>query len=48
MEVGMCAMSPICERFKKYDFGQIYHLAGLLSVGGEKNPDRAWRVICSA
>lgn len=29
---------------KKYDVGTIYHLAGLLSVGGEKNPDLAWEV----
>lgn len=29
---------------KKYDIGTIYHLAGLLSVGGEKNPDLAWDV----
>jgi nucleoside-diphosphate-sugar epimerase len=29
---------------KKYDIGQIYHLAGLLSVGGEKQPDLAWDV----
>lgn len=29
---------------KKYDIGEIYHLAGLLSVGGEKQPDLAWDV----
>lgn len=29
---------------KKYDIGTVYHLAGLLSVGGEKNPDLAWEV----
>lgn len=29
---------------KKYDIGTIYHLAGLLSVGGEKQPDLAWDV----
>jgi nucleoside-diphosphate-sugar epimerase len=29
---------------KKYNIGQIYHLAGLLSVGGEKNPNLAWEV----
>lgn len=29
---------------KKYDVGIIYHLAGLLSVGGEKQPDLAWDV----
>lgn len=29
---------------EKYNIGQIYHLAGLLSVGGEKQPDLAWDV----
>lgn len=29
---------------KKYAITDIYHLAGLLSVGGEKNPDLAWDV----
>lgn len=29
---------------KKYNIGTIYHLAGLLSVGGEKQPDLAWDV----
>lgn len=29
---------------EKYDIGTVYHLAGLLSVGGEKNPDLAWEV----
>lgn len=29
---------------QKYDIGTVYHLAGLLSVGGEKNPDLAWEV----
>jgi len=29
---------------QKYDVGEIYHLAGLLSVGGEKQPDLAWEV----
>ena len=28
----------------KYNVGQIYHLAGLLSVGGEKNPPLAWDI----
>lgn len=29
---------------KKYAITDVYHLAGLLSVGGEKNPDLAWDV----
>lgn len=29
---------------QKYDIQQIYHLAGLLSVGSEKNPQLAWQV----
>lgn len=29
---------------KKHQITDIYHLAGLLSVGGEKNPDLAWDV----
>ncbi len=28
----------------KHDVGEVYHLAGLLSAGGEKNPDLAWEV----
>lgn len=32
------------ELVKKYEIGTIYHLAGLLSVGGERNPDLAWEV----
>ncbi len=28
----------------KYQITQVYHLAGLLSAGGEKNPDLAWNV----
>lgn len=32
------------ELVKKYEIGNIYHLAGLLSVGGERNPDLAWEV----
>jgi len=30
--------------FRKYQFNQIFHLAGLLSVGSEKNPNLAWEV----
>lgn len=29
---------------KKHTITDVYHLAGLLSVGGEKNPDLAWDV----
>lgn len=29
---------------EKHSIDQIYHLAGLLSAGGEKDPDRAWEV----
>lgn len=29
---------------KKYNIGTVYHLAGLLSVASEKNPDLAWDV----
>ena len=29
---------------KKHDITDIYHLAGLLSAGGEKDPQRAWDV----
>ena len=29
---------------EKYDVGSVYHLAGLLSAGGEKNPGLAWEI----
>jgi nucleoside-diphosphate-sugar epimerase len=29
---------------EKYQIDEVYHLAGLLSAGGEKNPDLAWEV----
>lgn len=29
---------------KKYQINEVYHLAGLLSAGGEKDPDLAWDV----
>lgn len=32
------------ELVNKHGITQIYHLAGLLSAGGEKNPDLAWDV----
>ena len=34
----------ITKLVKKYDVGTIYHLAGILSVGSEKNPAVAWEV----
>ena len=34
----------MADLIKKHDIGQIYHLAGLLSAGGEKNPTLAWDV----
>jgi nucleoside-diphosphate-sugar epimerase len=32
------------ELIKQYQIDTIYHLAGILSVGGEKNPQLAWEV----
>ncbi len=29
---------------EKYQISEVYHLAGLLSAGGEKNPDLAWEI----
>lgn len=29
---------------KKYEITEVYHLAGILSAGGEKNPNLAWNV----
>jgi nucleoside-diphosphate-sugar epimerase len=37
----MEAMRALVE---KYSITEVYHLAGLLSVGGEKNPELAWDV----
>lgn len=34
----------LAELVSKYQATQIYHLAGLLSAGGEKNPELAWDV----
>lgn len=34
----------IIKLVKKHDIGTIYHLAGILSVGSEKNPAAAWEV----
>lgn len=43
-QADVCDIDRLKNLIQKYDVGQIYHLAGLLSVGGEKNPDRAWAV----
>lgn len=40
-------MSALRALIEKYDVGEVYHLAGLLSAGGEKNPDLAWEVNVS-
>lgn len=37
-------MAALRSLIEKYDIGEVYHLAGLLSAGGEKNPDLAWEV----
>ena len=34
----------LLELVKKYDIDTVYHLAGILSVGSEKNPSLAWEV----
>lgn len=42
--VDVSDKSTLEELIKKHNAGTIYHLAGLLSVGGERNPDLAWEV----
>lgn len=37
-------LTQLEELIKKYQITSIYHLAGILSVGGEKNPQLAWEV----
>jgi len=37
-------MEDLRRLVEKYGINEIYHLAGLLSAGGEKNPDLAWNV----
>ncbi len=37
-------MASLEKIIKKHNITDVYHLAGLLSVGGEKNPDLAWDV----
>lgn len=43
-EVDVSDKGKLEEIVNKYEIEAIYHLAGLLSVGGEKNPDLAWKV----
>src|SRR5262245_29452039 len=43
-EADVSKKEKIIEIVNKNEIGTIYHLAGLLSVGGEKNPDLAWEV----
>ncbi len=45
MEKGDVTKKEDLERLiKKHDIGTVYHLAGLLSAGSEKNPQLAWQV----
>lgn len=41
---NVCDQELLRKTVEKYQISQVYHLAGLLSAGGEKNPDRAWNV----
>ncbi|MBI5619886.1 NAD-dependent epimerase/dehydratase family protein [Candidatus Gottesmanbacteria bacterium] len=41
------AKETLARIVKQYKITDVYHLAGLLSVGGEKNPDLAWDVNIS-
>src|SRR3990167_5706678 len=43
-KVDIQEKDKLIELVKKHSADTIYHLAGLLSVGGEKNPDLAWEV----
>lgn len=38
------SLDTLTKIVKKYNVSEVYHLAGLLSVGGEKNPELAWDV----
>ncbi len=42
--VDVTNSGKIQEIVEMYQVSQIYHLAGLLSAGSEKNPDQAWAV----
>ena len=47
---GMVELGDVRDRnqlellIKKYQITEVYHLAGILSAGGEKNPELAWDV----
>lgn len=41
---NVCDEKNLEKIIKKYNIGTVYHLAGLLSVASEKNPDLAWEV----
>lgn len=43
-QVNVAQEENIREIVKKHNIGTIYHLAGILSVGSEKNPIAAWEV----
>jgi nucleoside-diphosphate-sugar epimerase len=37
-------IKQLAELVNRYGINTVYHLAGLLSAGGEKNPDMAWDI----
>lgn len=43
-QVDVTREENLIELVKKYDIDTVYHLAGILSVGSEKNPSVAWQV----
>lgn len=43
-QLDVTSKENVEEIVSRYEVGTIYHLAGILSVGGEKNPDLAWDV----
>ena len=40
----ICDIEAIRAIFLKHSITQLYHLAALLSVTGEQNPNKAWEV----
>ena len=40
----ICDIAAIRDIFIKHSITQVYHLAALLSVTGEQNPNKAWEV----